>query len=55
MWAAFDGAWEVLAFRTRVTQLAVEAEVGAAARRAVGAPLAVEADAGAAARPAVVA
>ena len=50
LWAAFDGAWKVLALGAIEAQLTVEAEAGAAARRAMAALLAVEADAGAAAR-----
>ena len=49
MWAAFHGAWEVLALGAGVALLAVLAKADAAARRTDGAPLAVKADAGAAA------
>ena len=53
LWAAFHGAWEVLAFCTFGALLAVGAEAGAAARRALVAPLSVEAKADAAARRAL--
>ncbi len=46
MWAAFHGAWEVLAFRARVANLVVEADAGTATRFAVTTPRAVLAKAG---------
>ena len=55
MWAAFHGAWEVLAIGAIVAPLAVLAESGAATGPAIVAPLAVLAEPGAAAGPAVVA
>ena len=55
LWAAFYGAREVLALGALAAILAVEAEAGAAARRAKGALLVVLAAAGAAAIPAPVA
>ena len=46
LWAAFHDAWEVLAFRTSVAILVVEANAGTATRLAVITPRAVLAKAG---------
>ena len=55
LWAAFHGAWEVLALGAMAAPLAVGALAGAAARRAMLALLAVFTENGAAARLALVA
>ena len=55
LWAAFHDAWEVLAFRTRVAILVVEADAGTATRFAVTTPRAVLAKAGTITLPALVA
>ena len=49
MGAAFNGAWEVLAFRAGAALFAVKAEAATAARHTSVAPLPMEAEAAAAA------